>query len=134
MVARCLQDDPEHDNKYGIGPSFDTETDGGRIYWKDRKVFGMNTPQGQALLASPNSISAASLLIQHKSTFGDKRTIDAVTIWCQEDEEFDKLNLMFHVSAQVVSGADGKSSSGEQKSEAVLFSEAGGDKVTQCAF
>jgi hypothetical protein len=77
--------------------------------WDKRRRFDMTTEEGKVLLASPNGLGAAYLLIQHKSTFGAQTTIAGVTMWCETKEEtpgpgddgYDDLNLMFHVRPQL---------------------------------
>ena len=57
-------------------------------------MFTSDTDQFKALLASPNGVGAALLLIQHKFAFGPSATINALTVWCRLDEEFDEAWIM----------------------------------------
>ena len=68
----------------------------GRWRWRDRKVYTMDTPEGKALLGSPNGRGAALILIQHKNYFGVTTTISHVTFWCGAKDDWE-VHLMFHV-------------------------------------
>ncbi|KAF2662597.1 hypothetical protein K491DRAFT_686477 [Lophiostoma macrostomum CBS 122681] len=77
-----------------------------RWEWKNKVEWDSSSEQFEVLLASPNGRGAAFMLIQHKSFYGEKRTIDKVTFWCtytpddddEEEEGIWNLQLMFHVS------------------------------------
>jgi hypothetical protein len=96
ILARALQSNPESLSAPSWAPNEDNCEE---MYWEDRKVFTMDNARGKALLASPNGLGAAYMLIQHKSTFGEKTTIESVTVWCS-DEDTNLLNFLFIVKKE----------------------------------
>jgi hypothetical protein len=88
VMANVLDVDKFHsDSHCAVAEEFDLDWPG--------LTFTMSTREGKALLATSNGHGAAFLLIQHKSTFGEKATIDTVTMYC---DDTNAVNLLFHVN------------------------------------
>jgi hypothetical protein len=62
--------------------------------WPGRKEYRMDTAEGKALMGSPNGRGAALLLVQHKDTMGERRTIDKVAVFSENGD----TNLLFYLS------------------------------------
>lgn len=65
-------------------------------------VRGEDSVTYRAVMASPNSVSAAFLLIQHKDVFGEKAVIKEISIFCNEyfdnkGESAPEINLLFKI-------------------------------------
>jgi hypothetical protein len=59
-------------------------------------MFGIETDEGKALLATPNGIGVAYFLINHKPELGVK-TVERVQVWRQEDDP-EWFNMLFYIS------------------------------------
>ncbi|KAF2016664.1 hypothetical protein BU24DRAFT_451148 [Aaosphaeria arxii CBS 175.79] len=76
--------------------------------WERRVSYPMDSEEGKALLASPNGNGIAWFLLQHKSTFGERTTVDRVEVWCKyepieddpEGEDEAQINMLFHIRRQ----------------------------------
>lgn len=81
---------------------FDKESLCKDYQWANRAYWDIDTPEGKALLGSENGRGFGYLLVQHKSTFGDRTAITGVTMWCStRDETVPQVNLLFRVSDPV---------------------------------
>jgi hypothetical protein len=95
IIGRAL-----HEEGSRSDPSaFDQDAECRRFGWKDRKEINMDTDAGKALLGSPNGRGVGYLLVEHKSTFGERATANKVTFYCagEDLEYFSELTLIFHV-------------------------------------
>lgn len=81
----------------GLKGNFDDDEHCDGMLWGHKREFGMDGDAGKALLASPNGRGAALLLGTHKAAFGEKKTIEKVTVWCVKVKGAYELNWMFHV-------------------------------------
>lgn len=106
VIARAIKSSPKHQstsfpsdaNLNEDPPEFEPFPDGKYIPWDNKLEFGMDEPEGKALLATPNGRGAAWLLIQHKSVFGQRRTIEKVQVYWTKTEDGDFVNMIFYLN------------------------------------
>ncbi|KAF2656276.1 hypothetical protein K491DRAFT_745228 [Lophiostoma macrostomum CBS 122681] len=96
LLGRALVEGKRKDDNLDKTKPFDEDKECDKFRWKDQVAFSMSSDAGKALLGSPNGRGAGHLLLEHKSTFGEKTTLSHVTFYCsgKDDEE---INFIFHV-------------------------------------
>ncbi|KAF2686368.1 hypothetical protein K458DRAFT_387377 [Lentithecium fluviatile CBS 122367] len=77
-----------------------------RYLWDNRKKFLPEDEGYRSLRASPNGRGAALLLITHKATFGQRKMIESVQLWCAHTGG--QINLLLTVKEHEEGDDDGE--------------------------
>lgn len=92
MIAMGLEKIDRKKDKVSEELTMDWQKDCSAFPWHKRASWPKDTLTIRTLIASPNGLGGAFLLIQHKDVFGPRASIVGVDMCCTND-----FNLMFHI-------------------------------------